>query len=194
MQSGSSLLCRLQSLFLSQAGGRWAEAAPHGQGSAPGSFPLSPSGSRSPTITLSLSRDAPLWSLSGKSPAHSGGTHTEAPSPLHPRHLPFGWDVRPPVDLLQPTGQGPPPTQAHVAHLGSQPGAPHGNQGSLELQPPTRGKRTSPEVRPPTGGLWTLGSRELPPRALSVTGRTPSPSVSTGVGGRLADAPHASPP
>lgn len=73
VQSGSSLLCRLQSLFLSQAGGRWVEAAPHGQGSALRSFPLSRQAPGAPTITPSLSWDAPLWSLSGKSPAHGRG-------------------------------------------------------------------------------------------------------------------------
>lgn len=50
---------------------------------APGSFPLSLSGIRSRTITLSLSREgatvrgevphAPLWSLSGKSTVRGGG-------------------------------------------------------------------------------------------------------------------------
>jgi len=43
--------------------------------------------------------------------------------PLPTRHLLFSWDVWPPVDPLESTGQGP-HHQAHVAHLGSQPGAP----------------------------------------------------------------------
>lgn len=92
---------------------------------------------------------APLWSLSGKSAAQGGGRQRPpAPRPLPMRRLPFSWDVWPALGPLESKGREP-TTQAHAAHMGSRPGAPRVSQGSLELQPPTRGEQTSPKVRPP---------------------------------------------